>query len=116
VGGARPDKIQLLLDAAPTERAIDDRRTALVVASGIVGAAPALRLLLDTARTRRSGSRQTRRRCAEAVRVDEARCFGCCGVRRQPERRGGMSATFLERTVSSVLNWPAPVDLAPTSS
>ena len=42
------DKMQLLLDAgADVNARSDDRRSALVVTSGIVGAAPALRLLLD---------------------------------------------------------------------
>src|SRR2546422_10273687 len=42
------DKMQLLLDAgADVNARSDDRRTAVVIASGIVGAAPALSLLLD---------------------------------------------------------------------
>jgi mono/diheme cytochrome c family protein len=42
------DKLRLLLDAgADVNARSDDRRTALVITSGIVGAAPALRLLLD---------------------------------------------------------------------
>src|SRR5262245_42454132 len=47
---AVPDvgKMRLLLDAgADVNARSDDRRTALVITSGIVGAAPALRLLLD---------------------------------------------------------------------
>lgn len=42
------DKMQLLLDAgADVNARSDDRRTALVITAGIVGAGPALRLLLD---------------------------------------------------------------------
>ena len=43
-----PEKMRLLLDAgADVNARSDDRRTPLVIVSGIVGATPALRLLLD---------------------------------------------------------------------
>jgi len=114
-----PDKIQLLLDAgADVNARSDDRRTALVVASGIVGAAPALRLLSDTARTRRSGSRQTRRRCAKPcgwTRREMFRVLVEYGA--SPNGAGGMSATFLRTNCFKCAELAgARWTLAPTSS
>ena len=81
------DKMRLLLDAgADVNARSGDRRTALVVASGIVGAAPALRLLLDYGADPWVWRATDPSPLREAVRADEAEMFQVAvGIRRQPE-------------------------------
>jgi ankyrin repeat protein len=71
-----PDKMQLLLDAgADVNARSDDRRSALVVTSGIVGAAPALRLLLDYGADPSIWQPGDPSPVREAARVDDAAMF-----------------------------------------
>ena len=92
-----PDKMQLLLDAgADVNARSDDRRSALVVTSGIVGAAPALRLLLDYGADPSVWQATDPSPLREAVRVDEAEMFRVLvEYGASPNGAGGMSATFL---------------------
>jgi cytochrome c551/c552 len=91
------DKMQLLLDAGADAHArSDDRRTAVVITSGIVGAAPALSLLLeygaDPFVLRPTDPSPLR----EAARVDDAEMFRLLleyGV--SPKGADGVPATFL---------------------
>jgi ankyrin repeat protein len=71
------EKMQRLLDAGVDVNArSDDRRTALAVASGIVGAAPALRLLLDYGADASVWQATDPSPLREAVRADDAEMFG----------------------------------------
>jgi hypothetical protein len=71
-----PVKMQLLLDAgADVNARSDDRRTALVVTSGIVGATPALRLLLDYGADPSLLEATDPSPLREAARVDNAEMF-----------------------------------------
>jgi hypothetical protein len=92
-----PDKMQLLLDAgADVNARSDDRRTALVVASGIVGAAPALRLLLEYGADPSVWQPTDPSPLREAVRVDEAEMFRVLvEYGASPNGAGGVSAAFL---------------------
>jgi ankyrin repeat protein/mono/diheme cytochrome c family protein len=75
---AAPDplKMQLLLDAgADVDARSDDRRSALVVTSGIVGAAPALQLLLDYGADPTVPNASDPSPLTEAVRVDDVDMF-----------------------------------------
>ena len=70
------DKMQALLDAgADVNARSDERRTALVIASGIVGAAPALRLLLEYGADPTVWHATYPSALREAARVDEAAMF-----------------------------------------
>ena len=70
------DKMQLLLDAGVDVNArSDDRRSALVVTSGIVGAAPALRLLLDYGADPSIPKATDPSPLREAARADDAEIF-----------------------------------------
>src|SRR5205823_13903487 len=74
---ADADKIQLLLDAgADVDARSDDRRTALVIASGIVGGAPAVRRLLDYGADPSVWQASDVSPLREAARVDDAEIFG----------------------------------------
>ncbi|MBI3399858.1 MAG: ankyrin repeat domain-containing protein [Acidobacteria bacterium] len=75
---ATPDvaKMQLLLDAgADTNARSEDLRTALEVTSGIVGAAPALRLLLEYGADATAVNRIDVTPLRESVRVDDVEMF-----------------------------------------
>ena len=75
---AVPDagKMQLLLDAgADVNARSDDRRSPLVITSGIVGAAPALRLLLDYGADPSVWRATDPSPLREAARVDDAGMF-----------------------------------------
>ena len=70
------DNMQLLLDAgADVNARSDDRRSALVVTSGIVGAAPALRLLLDYGADPSILKATDPSPLREAARADDAEIF-----------------------------------------
>jgi ankyrin repeat protein len=72
-----PEKMRLLLDAgADVNARSDDRRSALVVVSGIVGATPALRLLLDYGADASTWHASDVSPLREAARVDNAEMFG----------------------------------------
>jgi len=72
-----PRRMQLLLDAgADVNARSDDRRSALVAASGIVGAAPAVTLLLDYGADPTVSNASDPAPLAEAVRVDDVDVFG----------------------------------------
>jgi ankyrin repeat protein len=92
-----PDKMQLLLDAGADANArSDDRRSALLVSSGIVGAAPALRLLLDYGADPSVWHATDPSPLREAARVDDAEMFRVLleyGV--SPKGADGVTATFL---------------------
>ena len=91
------DRMQLLLDAgADVNARSDDRRSALVVTSGIVGAAPALRLLLDYGADPSAWHATDPSPLREAARVDDAEMFRVLveyGV--SPKDAGGVTSTFL---------------------
>ena len=91
------DKMQLLLDAgADVNARSDDRRTAVVIASGIVGAAPALSLLLDYGADPFVSRPTDPSPLREAARVDDAEMFRLLleyGV--SPKGADGAPATFL---------------------
>jgi ankyrin repeat protein/cytochrome c551/c552 len=71
------DKMRLLLDAGADVNARSaDRRSALVVTSGIVGAAPALRLLLDYGADPSVWRPMDPPPLREAARADDAGMFG----------------------------------------
>ena len=75
---AAPDlpKMQLLLDAgANVDARSDDQRTALEITSGIVGAAPALRLLLEYGADPTAVNRTDLTPLREAARVDDVEMF-----------------------------------------
>ena len=75
---AVPDvgKMRLLLDAgADVNARSDDLRSALVIASGIVGAAPALQLLLDYGADPSSWNASETPPLREAARVDDPEMF-----------------------------------------
>src|SRR6185503_19157955 len=94
------DKMTLLLDAGadPNARS-DDRRTALVVASGIVGAAPALRLLLDYGADPWAWYATDPSPLREAARVDDAETFRVLlDYGANPKGAGGPPAAFLRTT------------------
>jgi ankyrin repeat protein len=92
-----PDKMRLLLDAgADVNARSDDRRTALVVTSGIIGAAPALRLLLDYGAHPSIWQATDPSPLREAVRADDAEMFRLLldyGV--SAKGAVGLSSTFL---------------------
>ncbi len=70
------DKVQLLLDAgADVNARSDDRRSALVITSGIVGGTPALRLLLDYGADPSLWNVTDLSPLREAARVDDAGIF-----------------------------------------
>ena len=95
-----PAKMQLLLDAGADANArSDDRRSALVVTSGIVGAAPALRLLLDYGADPSVWRATDPSPLREAARVDDAEMFRALleyGV--SANGAGGVPATFVRTT------------------
>jgi ankyrin repeat protein len=92
-----PDKMRLLLDAgADVNARSDDRRSALVVTSGIGGAAPALRLLLDYGADPSIWRETDPSPLREAVRADDSEMFRVLldyGL--STKSAVGMSATFL---------------------
>ena len=80
---AVPDvaKLQLLLDAgADVNARSEERRTALLVASSTVGAAPALRLLLDYGAQPWPCTRTIHRRSAKLRASVTPTCFGDCSI------------------------------------
>jgi cytochrome c551/c552 len=71
-----PDKMRLLLDAgADVNARSEDRRSALVVTSGIVGATPALRLLLEYGADPSVWEATEPSPLREAARADDAEMF-----------------------------------------
>jgi ankyrin repeat protein len=92
-----PQKMRLLLDAgADVDARSDDRRSALVVASGVVGAAPALKLLLDYGADPTSGNASDPSPLAETVRVDDVNMFRVLlEYGADVKGAGGVSATTL---------------------
>jgi ankyrin repeat protein/mono/diheme cytochrome c family protein len=91
------DKMELLLDAGADANARSgDRRSALVVASGIVGAAPALRLLLDYGADPWVWQATDPSPLREAARVDDAEMFRVLmEYGANPKGASGVPATFL---------------------
>ena len=88
---AAPDvaKMRALLDAGADVNAhSDDRRSPLVITTDIVGAAPALRLLLEYGADASPWQASDPSPLREAARVDDCRDVSPAdGVRRQPEER-----------------------------
>lgn len=91
------DKMQLLLDAgADVNARSDDRRSALVVASGIVGAAPGVRLLLEYGADASVWHATDPSALREAARVDDAETFRVLlEYGASAKGAGGVPATFL---------------------
>ena len=92
-----PDKMRLLLDAgADVNARSDDRRSPLVVTSGIVGAVPALKLLLDYGADPSILHATDPSPLREAVRVDDAEMFGLLlEYGGSPNGAAGVPATLL---------------------
>jgi ankyrin repeat protein len=92
-----PDKMQLLLDAgADVNARSDDRRSALVVTSGIVGGAPALRLLLEYGADLSIWQPTDPSPLREAARVDDGEMFrALLEYGANPKGAAGVSETFL---------------------
>ncbi len=89
--------LQLLLDAgADVNVRSEDRRSALVIASGTVGAAPALRLLLEYGADPSSWQASDVSPIREAARVDDVEMFrALLEYVGGPKSAGVPSATFL---------------------
>ena len=97
-----PDKMRLLLDAgADVNARSEDRRSALVVTSGIVGAAPALRLLLEYGADLSVWQATDPSPLREAARADDAEMFHLLlEYGASPKGAGAVQATLL-RTLCS---------------
>ena len=97
-----PEKMRLLLDAgADVNARSEDQRSALVVTSGIVGAAPALRLLLEYGADLSVWQATDPSPLREAARADDAEMFHLLlEYGASPKGTGAVQATLL-RTLCS---------------
>lgn len=90
------DKTQLLLDAGVDVNARSDAgRSALVVTSGIVGAADTLKLLLDYGADPSPWKASEPSPLREAARVNDSEMFGLLLERAGRPAGGGVAATFV---------------------